>query len=117
MKIATRIVGAAASTALLIGGAMVAAPTASAAPQSASASALPRACDWEWAWPQKESMTTAVNLRSGPGTTYTSLGMLYKGVRFTEYCNKKFQWSYGKVTSGPNAGRWGWVKSSYLWPA
>ncbi|MFG2927980.1 hypothetical protein [Streptomyces achromogenes] len=45
-----------------------------------------------------------------------SLGILYKGTHFTEYCNKKFTWSYGKVTSGPNKGKWGWVKKSYLWP-
>ncbi|BCM69022.1 hypothetical protein EASAB2608_04356 [Streptomyces sp. EAS-AB2608] len=109
MNITTRIASVAASSALLIGGATVAAPTASAA-------SLPKACTWEWAYPQSERITTAVNLRSGPGTKYKSLGILYKAVRFTEYCNKDFKWSYGKVASGPNKGKKGWVKTSYTFP-
>ncbi|MFE7273727.1 SH3 domain-containing protein [Streptomyces sp. NPDC057623] len=83
---------------------------------AASAASLPKACDWEWAWPQPNKATAAVNLRKGAGIKYTSLGILRKGTRFTEYCNKEFKWDYGKVASGPNKGKWGWVKSEYLDP-
>lgn len=109
MRIATRIAAAAASTAVLVGGAVLAAPTASAA-------SLPKACDWEWGWSTQNKATATVNLRKGPGTKHASLGILQKGTRFTEYCNKEFKWDYGKVTSGPNKGKWGWVKSEYLDP-
>ncbi|MFD4560182.1 SH3 domain-containing protein [Streptomyces sp. NPDC058469] len=105
--IATRVAAGMASAAVLIGSAVVVAP-------SASAASLPKSCNWEWAWPQKEETTTAINLRTGAGTKYTSLGILSKGVRFTEYCNKDFKWSYGTVTSGANKGKKGWVSSSYL---
>ncbi|GCB46573.1 hypothetical protein SNL152K_3871 [Streptomyces sp. NL15-2K] len=57
-----------------------------------------------------------MNLRSGPGAKYTSKGILYKSTRFAEYCNKDFKWGYGKVTSGPNKGKWGWVAYNYLNP-
>ncbi|WP_244187987.1 SH3 domain-containing protein [Streptomyces regalis] len=102
-----RISAAAATTAVIVGGAVLTAPAASAA-------SLPKSCTWEWAWPQKMEITSDVNLRSGPGKKYTSLGILYKGARFTEYCDKNHSWSYGKVTSGPNNGKWGWVKTDYV---
>ncbi|MCF1593385.1 SH3 domain-containing protein [Streptomyces muensis] len=102
-----RVSAAAATTAAILGGAILAAPTASAA-------SLPKSCTWEWAWPQRMEATSDVNLRSGPGTKYASLGILFKGARFTEYCDKDHDWSYGKVTSGPNNGKWGWVKSDYV---
>ncbi|MDW6059408.1 hypothetical protein SAZ11_16970 [Streptomyces sp. FXJ1.4098] len=51
-----------------------------------------------------------------PGTSYSSLGVLYKGTDFTEYCTKDYKWSYGKVTSGANKGKKGWVKYSLLNP-
>ncbi|MFF4934972.1 SH3 domain-containing protein [Streptomyces griseofuscus] len=109
MQITTRIVAVAASTALIAGGALLTAPTASAA-------SLPKACNWTWAWPQKHGIKTAVNLRSGPGTKYASLGILYKSTtpHFTEYCNKDFKWDYGVVTSGANKGKKGWVSDQYL---
>ncbi|MET9830693.1 SH3 domain-containing protein [Streptomyces sp. NPDC006385] len=107
MRIVTRIAATAASTAVLLGGAVLTAPPASAV-------SLPKSCTWEWAWPLKQEATSAVNLRSGPGTKYASLGILYKGARFTEYCNKDHDWSYGKVTSGPNNGKVGWVKTDYV---
>lgn len=102
-----RVSAAAATTAVIVGGAVLTAPAASAA-------SLPKSCTWEWAWPQKMEITSDVNLRSGPGKKYTSLGILYKGARFTEYCDKNHSWSYGKVASGPNNGKWGWVKTDYV---
>ncbi|MFJ9818798.1 SH3 domain-containing protein [Streptomyces sp. NPDC101151] len=107
--IATRIAAGAASAAALLGSSILVAP-------AASATSLPKACNWEWAYPQNKNVSTAVNLRSGPATKYKSLGILYKGARFTEYCNKDFKWSYGKVVSGPNKGKRGWVKYAYLNP-
>ncbi|MFD7131283.1 SH3 domain-containing protein [Streptomyces sp. NPDC059894] len=80
----------------------------------AHAATLPKSCTWTWSWPQTTEASTAARLRTGPGTTYTVLGILYKGNDFTEYCNKNFKWSYGKVTSGPNKGKWGWVSYAYL---
>ena len=96
-----------ASAAALFGGTLLAAPAASAV-------SVPSACTTEWAWPQKKVATTAVNLRTGPSTAYTSLGILSKGVHFTEYCTRNAEWSWGTVTTGPNARRSGWVKTSYL---
>jgi uncharacterized protein YraI len=101
-----RVVTGAATLALLTGGAVAMAPTASAVGSSA--------CTWTWQWPQKMEATTAVHLRSGPSSGYTSKGILYKGNDFKEYCNKGWTWSYGKVLSGANAGKWGWVYSDYL---
>lgn len=107
MRIARRIAAAAASTAVILGGAVLTAPTASAA-------SLPSACNLIVT--QTKEAATSVNLRSGPGTSYTSLGILSTGTDFTEYCTKDYQWSYGKVTSGANKGKTGWVKYSYLNP-
>ncbi|MCT9077177.1 SH3 domain-containing protein [Streptomyces fulvoviolaceus] len=107
MQIVTRIAAGAASAAVLLGSAVLTASTASAA-------SLPKACNLVST--QNKNVSIAVNLRSGPGTKYKSLGILYKGARFTEYCNKDYKWSYGKVTSGPNKGKKGWVKYSYLNP-
>lgn len=107
MRIARRIAATATSAAVILGGAVLAAPTASAA-------SLPAACNLIVT--QTKDVSDAVNLRSGPGTSYASLGVLYNGTKFTEYCTKDYQWSYGKVTSGANKGKKGWVKYSLLNP-
>jgi uncharacterized protein YraI len=107
VRIAQRIAAAAASAAVILGGAVLTAPTASAA-------SLPKACNLIVT--QTKEASAAVNLRSGPGTNYTSLGLLSKGTDFTEYCTKDYKWSYGKVTSGANKGKKGWVKYSLLNP-
>ena len=107
MRIVRTIAAAAASAAVILGGAVVAAP-------SASAASLPAACNLVLTLTKEAS--TSVNLRSGPGTSYTSLGILATGVNFTEYCTKDYAWSYGKVTSGANKGKLGWVKYSLLNP-
>ncbi|MDX3230165.1 SH3 domain-containing protein [Streptomyces sp. ME19-01-6] len=107
MPIARRIAAAAASAAVILGGAVLTAPTASAA-------SLPKACNLIGT--QTKEVTDAVHLRSGPGTSYSSLGLLQDGNDFTEYCTKDYKWSYGKVTSGANKGKKGWVKYSLLSP-
>ncbi|GAA4635911.1 hypothetical protein GCM10023196_083460 [Actinoallomurus vinaceus] len=67
--------------------------------------------------------TTSVRLRKGPSTSYTSLGLLTTGTKFYGTCKydpsygigvSDKVWTYGKVTSGANTGKWGWVYSSYL---
>ncbi|WP_235192948.1 SH3 domain-containing protein [Streptomyces viridochromogenes] len=107
MRIARRIAAVAVSGAVILGGAVLTAPTASAA-------SLPRECNLILT--QTKDVSDAVHLRSGPGTGYTSLGILYNGAGFTEYCTKDYKWSYGKVTSGANKGKKGWVKYAHLNP-
>lgn len=106
MSIKSKLAATAATAAVILGGSVITAPPAAAA--------VPSACNWEWQWPQKKRTTAAVNLRSGPSTNYVSKGILFTGTTFTEYCNKDFEWSYGKVTSGANSGKWGWVAGAYL---
>ncbi|SCF97326.1 SH3 domain-containing protein [Streptomyces sp. Ncost-T10-10d] len=110
-KLASAIAGVAVTAGLLLasGG------TASAAPSAAAA--IPSACTYQWNEPRKAATTTAVNLRSGPSTSYTSLGLLSKGTGFTHYCLKgdvNPSWAWGKVTTGANAGKSGWVRYDYL---
>ncbi|WP_369171016.1 SH3 domain-containing protein [Streptomyces sp. R28] len=111
MKLRQNLTRSLAATALglsVIGTGIATAPTASAA-------SLPKSCTTEWTSPQKMEITnSAVHLRSGPGAKYTSLGILHYDTQFTEYCNKDSEWSYGKVTSGPNRGKKGWVKRDYV---
>ncbi|MDX3382707.1 SH3 domain-containing protein [Streptomyces niveiscabiei] len=107
MRIVRQIAATAAASAVILGGAFLTAPAASAA-------SLPSACNLVVT--QTKEASTSVNLRSGPGTSYTSLGILATGVGFTEYCTKDYVWSYGKVTSGANKGKTGWVKYSLLNP-
>ncbi|MET8982531.1 SH3 domain-containing protein [Streptomyces sp. NPDC004539] len=107
MRIVRTIATATASVAVLLGTTALTAPTASAA-------SLPSQCNLVLTLTKEAS--TSLNLRSGPGTSYTSLGILATGVKFTEYCTKDYAWSYGKVTSGANKGKTGWVKYSLLNP-
>lgn len=99
------VVAAATSLTVVLGGVAMA--------PAASAASAP-GCDWEWQWPQTQRTTTTINLRSGSGTGYTSKGLLAKGVKFQEHCNKQSTWSYGKVLTGANAGKWGWVATRYI---
>ncbi|MEU1004080.1 SH3 domain-containing protein [Streptomyces tibetensis] len=55
-------------------------------------------------------------MRNGPSTSYASLGFLGKGTKIDPDCTKD-NWLYGKVLTGANAGKWGWVSISYLDPA
>lgn len=108
MNLVTRAAVAAASTVALLAGVTATAPAASAVtPKEAG-------CHY-WSKTFHPKTTTAINLRSGPGTKYTSLGILGKGTQYAWYCEViKTNWSYGKVESGPNKGRLGWVSSDYL---
>ncbi|WP_275466260.1 SH3 domain-containing protein [Streptomyces noursei] len=56
-----------------------------------------------------------LNLRNGPGTGYTSLGQLSstKSAMLITCTSSGDRWLYGKVTAGPNKGKWGWVSRTY----
>ncbi|KNE83351.1 SH3 domain-containing protein [Streptomyces xinghaiensis] len=111
MRIASRAVAVASAALLAAGGA-----TLTAAP-SAAAVSIPSKCQYQWYNPHKAKTTTSVHLRTGPSTGYTSLGILSKGTKFTHYCvayPNGSNWAWGKVTSGANAGKTGWVYYNYL---
>ncbi|MFE9138003.1 SH3 domain-containing protein [Streptomyces sp. NPDC007355] len=101
-------VAAAAVTIAALGG------TAATAPEAAAATA---SCH---SWTQKGKTTTAVKLRSNHSTSSAALGVLGKGTRVTSNClwwdgKSQYQWYRVKVTSGPNAGRTGWMYGAYFY--
>ena len=75
-----------------------------------SAPATANSCGYE--------ATTTVHLRSGPGTGYTSLGLLREGDRMGSPKAKRGSWrktfTMDRTASGIKAGKVGWVKSAYL---
>ena len=90
----------------VLGAGIATAPTASAVSQ-------PKGCIPSSKIPSKT--TKAVNLRTGPGTKYKSLGILAKGTRFNDSCmTKDYVWFYGKVGTGANKGKKGWVNGYYM---
>jgi len=110
MRTLGRIAATTLSAAALLGGLLATAP---------AASALPSQCtkDDTFPVPLKMTVTENVNLRKDPGTSSASLGILTKGTKFTSYClaNKNgTNWEGGKVTSGANKGKWGWVAWDYV---
>ncbi|MFJ1874188.1 SH3 domain-containing protein [Streptomyces chartreusis] len=107
MKMISRAAATAVSSALIFGGAVIAASPASAVGSSA--------CDYRPAYSPVTKATTTVNLRNGPSTSYYSKGLLTKRVRFDKLCSRNNHlWFYGKVLDGPNRGKWGWVNGHYL---
>ncbi|MFG3260383.1 SH3 domain-containing protein [Streptomyces sp. NPDC048172] len=62
----------------------------------------------------KVSVSETVHLRTGPGKSYTSKGLVGKGTNnYYETCQRG-KWSYGKVLKGANKGKKGWVRTWYL---
>jgi uncharacterized protein YraI len=61
---------------------------------------------------------TTVHLRSGPGSGYTSLGLLREGDHVGDPRKKRNGWwktfTMERAASGIKAGREGWVKAGYL---
>ncbi|MFF7415407.1 hypothetical protein [Streptomyces lydicus] len=55
----------------------------------------------------------ALNLRTGPGTGYSSRGHLYQDGFWATCSARNFSWVYGKVLSGAHKGQWGWVYRKY----
>ncbi|CAM5615851.1 Putative secreted protein OS=Streptomyces glaucescens OX=1907 GN=SGLAU_32815 PE=4 SV=1 [Streptomyces glaucescens] len=62
--------------------------------------------------------TATVDFRSGPGTGYTSLGLLRAGDRMGDPKKRDGGWwktfPMDRTKSGIKAGRMGWVKATYL---
>ena len=61
-----------------------------------------------------------VNLRSGPGTNFASLGQVHSGNRGThlqsQWGTDGNLWYQVRMTSGPNVNRTGWVRADYaIW--
>lgn len=107
MKVTSRAAAVTVSAAVMFGGAVITASPASAVGSSA--------CDYRPAYSPVGTATTTVNLRNGPSTSYYSKGLLVKGNRFDPSCSKyNHTWFYGKVLSGANSGKWGWVYGAYL---
>ncbi|MCX5278121.1 MULTISPECIES: SH3 domain-containing protein [Streptomyces] len=95
-----------ASLALVLGGGIaMASPAAAAVGSSACTQNMADYNGWA---------STTINLRSGPGTGYTSLGLLRTDTSLRVYCWKGDSWAYTKVMSGANAGRTGWVHTAYI---
>jgi uncharacterized protein YgiM (DUF1202 family) len=106
-----RAAAVAAVTLAVVGGAIAVAPTASAVGHSGCTS-----LDYYW---HGHVNTGGVNLRSGPGTSYSSKGLLSAGNKLTYICYKEgtattWSWDYVKVTSGAHAGTYGWVYDKYV---
>ncbi|MFE3410979.1 hypothetical protein ACFXMT_22420 [Streptomyces mirabilis] len=96
---------------MLFGGAVTMAPTASAVDSSA--------CNSYWYGFNARIHGNAVNLRSGPGTTYSSKGLLSNETKIYWYCYRDFgpnrwSWDYIKVLSGPHKNVKGWIRSDYM---
>ncbi|MFD8385668.1 SH3 domain-containing protein [Streptomyces sp. NPDC059679] len=104
------------TAALLLGGSLALAPTASAVGSSA--------CQFNSPDVNFKVRTNGATFRTGPGKRYHVIGTLYRGDSFRYFCRtgrlQDFEksWSYGKITkrthSGIAAGTRGWVSSKYL---
>ncbi|GAA2059820.1 hypothetical protein GCM10009801_00840 [Streptomyces albiaxialis] len=103
--VGTVAVGAMVGTGLVL---TTGAPSASAVGSSACSKNLPNT---------KVAVTETVNLRTGPGKSYTSRGLVGKGDnKFYAACERG-NWVYGKVLKGANKGKKGWIHWNYIgWP-
>ncbi|MFE0632634.1 SH3 domain-containing protein [Streptomyces sp. NPDC058864] len=113
MKIGHTAATVAAAAALIVGGTVALAPAASAVGSSA--------CTYNPTDITFKVNANGLNLRTGPSTGYTSVGLLYKsdGYIFKVQCYAaKNQWAYGYLTkkskSGLAKGRTGWVSSPLI---
>ncbi|MFI6688379.1 SH3 domain-containing protein [Streptomyces sp. NPDC050485] len=112
MNTLTRRAATVATTgALLLGGAVATASTASAATLGSGACTHQIKIDTD--------VYTTVNFRTGPGTGYTATGQLSPGTRVYWQCNKGSNgepgaWGYVTVTSGAHKGEQGWVAAQYI---
>ncbi|MEU2552316.1 SH3 domain-containing protein [Streptomyces sp. NPDC014684] len=84
---------------------------AAAAPASAATGS--KACTHQVKLDTRVTATATVNFRTGPGTNYTSLGLLPKGQGVYWACYKG-NWGYLKPYYGAHKGHWGWVSRTYI---
>lgn len=94
--------------ALLLGGAVATASTASAAGKIGGSACTKKVRIDSWIEGAK-----AVKFRTGPGTNYTATGQLSNMTGVYWSCSKD-KWGYIKVERGPHKGKWGWVSTRYL---
>ncbi|MFI6113304.1 hypothetical protein [Kitasatospora sp. NPDC051164] len=112
MNTLTRRVATVASTgALLLGGAVATASTASAATVGSGACTHQIKINTD--------VYTTVKFRTGPGTGYTATGQLSTGTDVYWQCNKGSNgkpgaWGYVTVKSGAHKGQKGWVAAQYI---
>ncbi|MWA15931.1 SH3 domain-containing protein [Streptomyces sp. BA2] len=105
-KVAARLASVAAVSAVVVGGTVALAPTASAVGSSA--------CTKNVANYDTQTDTT-VKFRTGPGTGYTAKGTVGEGRWVYVTCTAKGgAWAFLKVTSGPHKGETGWIADKYL---
>jgi uncharacterized protein YraI len=107
MQTRRRLAAFALSASLLTGSAVALAPGASAAES--------RKCNVDT--PDGNAVVTrnGVNYRGGPGTTYSSKGLLYRGDTLRTYCLSTLgdhPWYYGKLSK---RSRGGLAKNTYGW--
>ncbi|MEU0027410.1 SH3 domain-containing protein [Streptomyces sp. NPDC006335] len=89
---------------------MALAPTASAVGSSACTVNTPDGDD--------VVTVNGANFRTGPGTSYSVKGSLYKGDRLRDYCTRAgsdgYLWFYAKLTQksagGLPSGTYGWIR-------
>jgi uncharacterized protein YgiM (DUF1202 family) len=110
MTVLRRTAALAVSTALLAGGAMALAPTASAA-------SSPK-CTYNLTDFTGTVDGNGVNYRTGPSISYTAKGRLYDGDRVRVYCGKG-NWYYSSLAKrskgGLAKGTTGWIRSDMLY--
>ncbi|WNI20093.1 SH3 domain-containing protein [Actinacidiphila sp. ITFR-21] len=99
-----RIATANTAGALLLGGAVATASTASAATTSKTCTHSAKLNTY---------VDATVMFRTGPGTGYTAKGQLSKNTRIYYACYKG-NWGYVKPSSGAHKGETGWVSRSYI---
>jgi uncharacterized protein YraI len=108
----TRLLAAGAAAAALIVPALAVSAEASTVTIGTSACGKTYAKGYWWTYP-----TENVNLRSGPGTKYTSYGLVLKGGGVEVRCKAKAAgWMRVYVLNGQLKGRTGWVASKYIQP-
>ncbi|MFF3256447.1 SH3 domain-containing protein [Actinacidiphila glaucinigra] len=120
MKLRHQLATLSAAAALIVGGSVALAPTASAVGSSA--------CQFNTSDLTMKISGNGVNFRTGPGTKYSSRGLLYKsdGYVFRYTCRTYPErnggdfddsWSYGylvkRSVTGIPKGTYGWVSSAY----
>ncbi|MES9520797.1 SH3 domain-containing protein [Streptomyces capoamus] len=105
-----RLIAAGATTALLMVPALAVSAEASPAAVGASACGKTYPKGYWWTYPTKN-----INLRSGPGTKYSSYGLILKDDGVEVKCKAKTAgWMRVYVLNGQLKGRTGWVASKYL---
>lgn len=104
-----RTATALAAAATLLAGGVALAPTASAVGSSACTANVTDQDIWPY--------TDGVRFRSGPGTSFSAMGLLYESDQLTVRC-RKGSWYYvstdTKTRTGIARNTYGWISGSYI---